>query len=283
VREHGHTSVAWADRLSLGIPAGQIVHGWHAGELEEAVAKGFSAIQSQHDYTYFDYGQGPGDTYSGGGALDLARVYALDPVRGLTAEQANLVLGPQAALWTELVTDDRVFVKTFPRILALAEVGWTPQAKRDSAEFTQRLQAFLPRLEALAIPCFKAPVVLGNWAPEGMSTTWKDLEWNITAEVQQPGPLDVALVYQRGQYALQIQSVTLLEDGREVSRDEHPGLTGAVHDKNTYHLRVAGPKAGGSYALRARIRTDGGTDSYGVVLLVTPRPALGVGKAPPER
>jgi len=273
VREHRHTSVAWADRLSLGIPEGQIVHGWHAGELEEAVAKGFRTIQSQHDYTYFDYGQGPGDTCFGGAALDLARVYALDPVRGLTPEQARLVLGPQAALWTELVTDDRVFVKTFPRILALAEVGWTPQAKRDGAEFARRLQAFLPRLDALGIPWFKPAIVLGTWAPEALSETWKDLEWNITAALKQPGPLDVALMYQRGQHALQVQSVALLEEGQEIGRDEHLGLTGAVHEKNIYHFRVPATKAGASYTLRARVRCSGGTDSYGSVLVVNPTPS----------
>jgi hexosaminidase len=280
VRQHGRTSVAWADRLSLGIPEQQVVHGWHAGELEQAVAKGFRAVQSQHDYTYFDYGQGPGDTCFGGAALNLARVYALDPVRGLTPEQAKLVLGPQAQLWTELVTDDRVFVKTFPRILALAEVGWTPQEKRDGAEFTRRLEAFLPRLDALGIPYFKPPVVLGTWGPPAVSETWKDLEWDITPKVKYPGPFDVALVYERGQHALQIQSVALLADGQEQDRDEHLGVTGAAHEKNTYHLRVAAIKAGATYTLRARVRSNGGTDSHGVVLAVTPTPAPGASPAP---
>jgi hexosaminidase len=273
VRDHGHTSIAWADRLSLGVPEGQIVHGWHAGELEEAVAKGFRTIQSQHDYTYFDYGQGPGDSCFGGAALDLARVYALDPVRGLTPGQARLVLGPQAQLWTELVTDDRVFVKTFPRILALAEVGWSPQEKRDGAEFGHRLEAFLPRLDALGIPYFRPPVVLGTWAPEAMSQTWKDLEWDITAQVKRGGFQEVVLVYQRGQHALQIQSVTLLEDGQERARDEHLGLTGAIHEKNSYRVGVAAAKDGATYTLRARVRTNAGTDSQGVVLVVSPAPS----------
>ena len=114
VRDHGRTSMAWADRLSLGIPEGQIVHGWHSGEVEEAVAKGFQAVQSDAAYTYFDYGQGPGDTMFGGAGLTVQRVYALDPVSGLTPDQARLVLGTQAQLWTELVADERVFPKTFP-------------------------------------------------------------------------------------------------------------------------------------------------------------------------
>jgi hexosaminidase len=266
VREHGRTSVAWADRLKLGIPEGQIVHGWHAGELEEAVAKGFRAVNSQHDYTYFDYGQGPGDSSFGGASLTLERVYSFDPVRGLAPEQARLVLGVQGQLWTELVTDDRVFIKTFPRILALAEVGWTPQARRDAKEFANRLKAFFPRLDALGIPWFKPAVVLGTWAPGAMSSDWKDLEWDITKKVTKSGPLDVELRYQRGKHAMQIQSVVLLENGREIARDVHNGLTGAVHEGNTYHLQFSARKAGATCTLRARIRSDGG-DSHGLVLL----------------
>ena len=115
-----------------------------------------------------------------------------------------------------------------------------------------------------------------------MSEKWKDLEWNITAEVKKPGPLDVALVYQRGKHAIQIQSVTLLEDGREIVRDEHLGLAGAVHEKNTYHLRVAATKAEATYTLRARIRSNGGTDSHGFVLAVMATPAIGASPAPPK-
>jgi hexosaminidase len=275
VHEHGRTSIAWADRLHLGIPNEQIVHGWHAGELEEAVAKGFKAIHSQHEYTYFDYGQGAGDSYGPGPSLETTRVYDLNPVKGLTPEQSKLVLGTQAQLWTERVTDDRVFVKTFPRILALAEVAWTPQEKRDGAEFSRRLQAFLPRLDALGIPYFKSSVRLGNWTPETMSETWKDWDLNVTAHIKQAGPVDVAFIYQRGQHGPQIQSVALLEDDREVSRDEHLGFTGASHEKNTYHLRIGAVKAGATYTLRTRIRTTGGTDSYGDVLLVTGESAFG--------
>jgi hexosaminidase len=274
VHEHGRTSIAWADRLHLGIPKGQIVHGWHAGELEEAVAKGFKAIQSQHDYTYFDYGQGIGDTYAVNSTLETARVYDHNPVKGLTSEQSKLVLGTQAQLWTERVTDDRVFVKTFPRILALAEVGWTPQEKRDGTEFSRRLQAFLPRLEALGIPYFKPAVLLGNWTPESMSETWKDWDLNVTAHIKQAGPVDVAFIYQRGQDGLQIQSVALLEDDREIDRDEHVGSTGASHEKNTYHLHIGTVKASATYTLRTRIRANG-TDSYGDVLLTTGTSAFG--------
>jgi hexosaminidase len=100
-----------------------------------------------------------------------------------------------------------------------------------------------------------------------MSETWKDLEWNITERIKQPGTLIVMLLYHRGLHALDIESAALFEDGREISRDNHKGRTGAAHVENTYRLRVPTLKPGATYTLRARVRSDGGTDSYGVVLL----------------
>ena len=149
----------------------------------------------------------------------------------------------------------------------LTEFIPSPQEKRDGAEFARRLQAFLPQLDALGIPYFKPAVLLGSWTPEVISQTWKDLEWNITAEVKKPGALTVELMYQKGQHAIEIQSVTLLDDGREIGRDDHNGLTGAIHRENTYRLRVPATKTGATYLLRARIRGQGGTDSHGVILL----------------
>ena len=155
VREHGRTSVAWADRLSLGIPESQIVHGWHAGESKRPSPRvSVPSIPSTTTRTS-TMAKGQGDTSFGGASLSLTRVYAFDPIQGLTPDRARLVIGTQAQLWTELVTDDRVFVKTFPRILALAEVGWTPQEKRDGKDFARRLKEFLPRLDAMGIRYFK--------------------------------------------------------------------------------------------------------------------------------
>lgn len=266
VREQGRTSVAWADRLELGIPEGQIVHDWHAGELEQAVAKGHRVICSQHDYTYLDYGQGPGDSAFGSASLTVQRVYELDPVRGATPEQAKLVLGPQAQLWTELVTDKGVFAKTFPRMLALAEVGWTPQQMRNWGEFAGRMEAFLPRLDAMGIPYFAPGVQIGTWAPAEMSESWKDLEWNMAGKIKKPGELNIGMMYQKGEHGLEIESVALLEDGHEISRDAHLGFTGAGNTKNMYQLRVPKLKKDAAYTIRARVRSKGGTDSTGVVL-----------------
>ncbi len=156
VRAQGRTSVAWADHLELGVPEGQIVHGWHGEESEYAVRHGFRTINSDHVFTYLDYPQDPAEPkFDWMRSLSLKECYAFDPdSAGETPEQKQLILGTEAHLWTEIVEQNRVQEKTFPRFLAVAEVAWTPQEGRDYSEFLPRLKAFLPRLEAMGIPCY---------------------------------------------------------------------------------------------------------------------------------
>jgi len=47
------------------------------------------------------------------------------------------------------------------------------------------------------------------------------------------------------------------------------------HDHSIKTIPLAAMKVGATYTLRTRIRTNGGTDSYGDVLLVTGASAFG--------
>jgi hexosaminidase len=47
----------------------------------------------------------------------------------------------------------------FPRILGIAEIGWTPQARRDWDGYKLRLAAHAARLEALGVHFYPSPEV----------------------------------------------------------------------------------------------------------------------------
>jgi hexosaminidase len=49
----------------------------------------------------------------------------------------------------------------FPRILGIAEIGWTSQAGRDWNVYKTRLAAQGPRLEALGVNFYASPEI--NW------------------------------------------------------------------------------------------------------------------------
>jgi len=86
----------------------------------------------------------------------IDRVYEFDPVpEGLTREQAAHVLGAEGAMWTgapDARSEQGAERHMFPRVLAIAELTWTPRALRDGNDFARRLGRETGRLEMLGIP-----------------------------------------------------------------------------------------------------------------------------------
>ena len=79
----------------------------------------------------------------------------------LTPEQATHILGAQGNVWTEyLKTPDRVEWMVFPRMLAMAEVTWSPASARDWAGFVARLPGALAALDRMGVN-YRPPNVVG--------------------------------------------------------------------------------------------------------------------------
>ncbi|MGN6375880.1 MAG: beta-N-acetylhexosaminidase [Sphingomonas sp.] len=144
--KHGRRLIGWDEILEGGLPSSASVMSWRGekGAIDAANA-GHDVVLSPAPTLYLDHVQSdhadepPGQ----GGAETLADVYAYDPMPAAIApaERAH-VLGAQANAWSEyIVTPYQLEHRLFPRIGAVAELGWTPQAKRD---FT----GFLPRIDA---------------------------------------------------------------------------------------------------------------------------------------
>ena len=85
--------------------------------------------------------------------MPLEKVYAFEPVPPeLTAEEGERILGAQCQLWSEYIPTPQHFeYMAFPGIVALAEVVWTPVARRDYATFQSRLETHERRLRALGV------------------------------------------------------------------------------------------------------------------------------------
>ncbi|MEO7264618.1 MAG: family 20 glycosylhydrolase [Ferruginibacter sp.] len=137
--------IGWDEILEGGLAPEATVMSWR-GE-----AGGIEAAKMNHDVVmtpggplYFDHYQaGPeGEPVAIGGMNTLKRVYDYDPIpKELNDAQAKFVLGAQANLWTEYVTTaEHVEYMVLPRMLALAEVVWTPKQNKNWQSFNERLQ-----------------------------------------------------------------------------------------------------------------------------------------------
>jgi hexosaminidase len=149
------TVMYWRDRQNAGV-------GVHGGEdpARVAVRNGNDLIMTPNQTLYFDHYQADpaGEPLAIGGLTTLREVYEYEPVPDdFSPQEARHVLGAQGNVWTEYMkTPEHVEYMVFPRLIALAEVVWSPREARDWSSFVERLPAHLRRLDALGVR-YRAP------------------------------------------------------------------------------------------------------------------------------
>jgi hexosaminidase len=151
----GRRVYGWDEILAGGAPEGAVIAAWRGVEPTRVAARaGHPVVACPDVKVYLDYRQSddPGEPTPVGVRLTLEDVYGFEPVPGgLTADEAALVLGGQANVWTEhLESARRVDYMAYPRLCALAEALWGP-AERDFDDFAARLTPHLDRLDALGV------------------------------------------------------------------------------------------------------------------------------------
>ncbi|MFX5530297.1 family 20 glycosylhydrolase, partial [Acinetobacter baumannii] len=77
------------------------------------------------------------DSVTIGGYTTVQKVYSYEPLpKQLNAEEAKYVLGAQANVWTEYITNpNKVEYMIFPRMSALSEVLWSSKEQRNWSQF----------------------------------------------------------------------------------------------------------------------------------------------------
>jgi len=146
----GKRPIVWEEAGVAKLPHGTIVQHWSdAVPARAAVAQGLPLIMSPAPHTYLDqkYDSSTELGLTWAGAVEVRDAYEWDP--GTVIKGAD-VLGVEAALWTETTeTRDDVDTMVFPRLLATAEVGWSPA--HDWDDFRTRLAAHGPLLRELGV------------------------------------------------------------------------------------------------------------------------------------
>ena len=270
VNADGKRLIGWSEILQGGLAQNATVMDWIGGAYE-AASQGHDVVMTPTSHCYLDYYQSQDrstEPRAIGGYLPLSTVYSLDPIPArLTPEQQKHILGVQGNVWTEYIPNIRqVEYMAFPRLTALAEIGWSPKSAHNFDDFTRRLKTDDRRLDQLGVNHrVETTVKVGEWTPAQITTNVATLDWDVTPNVTAAGQTKVSLNYNEGACGIDIAGVALLEDGVEISRDAHAGFTGSNPRKPVYTLDVPAPKPGAHYTLRAQVAGSGGTDSAGSV------------------
>lgn len=167
VQAAGKTPMGWADGYATvtgtNPPAGSIAEAWIPGATDAAaaVAKGMKVVMAPADHAYLDQkypndnsGLGLGWACNG---CDLDVNYDWDP-GAYPGVPDSSVLGVEGAEWGETTpTFKDVEYLLLPRLMAIAELGWSPKADRSGPtsaaflDFASRVAAQGLRLQAAGL------------------------------------------------------------------------------------------------------------------------------------
>jgi hexosaminidase len=152
----GRQIIGWDEILEGGLTPGATVMSWTGEEGGIAAAKQrHDAIMTPEKYVYLDYYQSlsPSEPLAGGGYTPLSKVYNYEPITSeLSGDEAQYIKGVQANAWSEyMASPAQAERQLFPRMLALAEVAWSPKENKNYPDFLKRLRYQQPLLKKLNI------------------------------------------------------------------------------------------------------------------------------------
>jgi len=164
VNGHGKTVMGWAEIAGSGtaLREGSVAEYWNPASgstsgtitATEAVQKKMKIVMAPANHTYLDQKYAShvppdlGLTWACGSAgCDVDKFYNWDPGSYVDGVTDAKLIGVEGAMWGEtVVTLSDVDYMVFPRLLALAELGWSPLVARTPSG--PAYQDFLDRLAA---------------------------------------------------------------------------------------------------------------------------------------
>lgn len=152
----GRKLIGWDEILEGGLSTNAAVMSWRgeAGGIE-AASQNHEVVMSPTEFCYFDYYQNShsSEPLAIGGYLPLDKVYSYSPIpAGLAADKHAYILGAQANLWTEYISDfSEVEYMVYPRALALAQVLWSKEKPSFESFESVLINYHLPILKRMGV------------------------------------------------------------------------------------------------------------------------------------
>ncbi|MFC7530925.1 beta-N-acetylhexosaminidase [Actinoplanes sp. GCM10030250] len=167
VTKYGKIAYGWNEIAQAPAAHRAIAQYWglatENATLTAAVAAGTKVIMSPANRAYIDmkYDSTTPIGLSWAGYIEVRTAYDWDPGTHLAGVPESAVLGVEAPLWSETLRDlDDIEFLAFPRLAALAELGWSPA--RDWESFRTRIGAYGPRWTYRGVDFYPSPQIA--WA-----------------------------------------------------------------------------------------------------------------------
>jgi len=155
VKSLGKQVIGWDEIALTALKPNSFIQYWAKSEnAVKGVKQGAKVIMSPAANAYLDmkYDKSTKLGLNWAGYIEINKGYNWDPATLVTGIGKENILGIEAALWTETVTNmDELEYLVFPRLPGYAEIGWSAPAARDWNEYRIRLGKQSRRFEALQI------------------------------------------------------------------------------------------------------------------------------------
>ncbi|KAF5646320.1 beta-n-acetylhexosaminidase [Fusarium tjaetaba] len=165
IRDAGLTPFVWEEMITewnMTLGKDVVIQSWLGNGAVKAMAEaGHKVIDSDYNFWYLDCGRGQWLNFDNGEAFKTyypfndwcgptkswRLIYSHDPRAGLSEEAAKLVLGGEAAVWTETIDSVNLDTIVWPRAAVMGEVLWSGRTDASGQNRSQYDAA--PRLAEL--------------------------------------------------------------------------------------------------------------------------------------
>lgn len=192
LKSKGRKLIGWDEIAADGITADAMVLSWRGLEPGiKAAENGHEVVMAPGRFCYFDGYQDAPFTQPRaiGGYLPLSLAYSFDPAPDtLSISAERNIKGVEATLFTEYIANDsHAEYMLYPRVLALAEVAWTPQSMRQYEDFHRRASVVNEQLKSVGYNVFDMDHEVGNrknaltpvtHLAVGKAVTYNDCSWS---------------------------------------------------------------------------------------------------------
>lgn len=133
--------IGWDEIMHPKLPKSAIIQSWRGLDaMEKAAKSGYKTMLSNG--FYIDLLHSVFDHYS---------TEPLPDTLELTDEERKNIIGGEATMWAELVIDNTVDSRIWPRTAAIAERLWSDQSVRDEEDMYRRMLVISIQLEQLGL------------------------------------------------------------------------------------------------------------------------------------
>jgi hexosaminidase len=162
VNRHGKRMIGWEEIFKAHLKPTTLVQPWKGDSAAAAIKYGARLIMSPAKKAYIDmkYNASTELGLDWAALIDVSDAYDWDPATYSPGVTERDIIGVEAPMWSETLKNiTAVEFLAVPRLPALAEVAWTPQAARNWQDFRVRLAAQAPRWRYLGINYYHSPQI----------------------------------------------------------------------------------------------------------------------------